>query len=90
MGLEQASTESERGTAAPEASTLRESLPVETLAGSLDFTPKPTKVADMGTAAVGTGEVANEVNDGKQYLDFRDNIYGQSALDWKLFKKSQD
>ncbi len=55
MGLEQAPTKSEQGSSPPERSTLRDDLPVQTLAGSLDFTPRPTKVADMG---VGSGSGA--------------------------------
>ncbi len=72
MGLEQAPAKSEQGTSAPEGNHLREELPA-TLAGTLDFMPRPTKVADMGA-----GNGSTPFND-SQYLYFGANIYGQSV-----------
>lgn len=73
MGLDQAPERSGQAAAAPEKNTLRDSLPVETLAGTMDFTPRPTRVADMGAGA-GT----RQATDANQYLYFG-NIYGQSV-----------
>lgn len=73
MGLEQAPHNTEQIDAPSETPKLRDTLPVETLAGSMDFTPRPTKVADMDTVAT-----SNQAPDAKQYLYFGGDIYGQS------------
>ncbi|MBX9949896.1 MAG: hypothetical protein K2Y39_12080 [Candidatus Obscuribacterales bacterium] len=72
MGLEQAPPEGERIDAHQEITKLQDNLPAATLASALDFTPRPTKVADMGmtTASV-------EAVDTPQYIEFGGDIYGQ-------------
>lgn len=73
MGLEHAPPKGERVDAPEEIAKLQDNTPAATLAGALDFTPRPTKVADMGLPAA-----SFEAADTQQYIDFGGDIYGKS------------
>ncbi len=87
MGLDQAPESSGQAATKPEKSTLRDNLPVETLAGSMDFTPRPTRVADMGA---GAGTEAKQTNDANQYLYFSTSIYPQNDRSGGLLQQVSD
>lgn len=72
MGLEQAPPKGERVDAPEDIAKLQDSPPAAKLAGALDFTPRPTRVADMGLTAASV-----EAADTPQYIDFGGDIYGQ-------------
>lgn len=71
MGLEPAASID-----TPQSAFTCEKQQADSIAGSLEFTLKPTKVADMES-----GIVCNETAEAEQFIDFDDDIYAPQSDD---------
>lgn len=71
MGLEQVSTKANQVAA---ISSISGATSDQSVAGALDFTPRPTKVADLDLNA-------QDVQEEEEYLSFDLSIYGKNIAD---------